>query len=91
MGCIHLLQYDALGVRCASKGLLPLISQVTLLVVLVCPQLLPPVVPQLAPGSQSTCLTAAQHTETLHQVFTYRDASRICHCWTEMQRRGTSL
>ena len=64
--CLHLLQHDALGVGCASKGLLPFISQVTLFVVLVCPQLLPSVGLKLTPGSKSASLPAAWCKNTLH-------------------------
>ena len=64
--CLHFLQHNALGVGCASKGLLPFISQVTLLVVLVCPQLLPSVGLKLTPGSKSASLPAAWCKNTLH-------------------------
>jgi len=58
-GFSHLFEHNALGVRCSSKGLLPLISQVTLLVVLVCPQLRSPVILKLTSGSKSAGLPAA--------------------------------
>ena len=56
--CSHLLQHNALGMGSACKRLLPLIAQVTLLVVLVCPQLLPAVIPELSSGSQPPSLPA---------------------------------
>ena len=40
MNCSHLLKHDTLGVGCAGERLLPLVTQVGLLVVLVRPQLL---------------------------------------------------
>ena len=54
----HLFQDDALGVGGPGEGLLPLVSQMALLVVLVRPQLRPAVVAQLAPGSEPPRLSA---------------------------------
>ena len=62
---VHFLKNDALGVRRSSERLLPLVTQVTLLVRLVSPKLGPAVVLELTPSSHTTCLTAK--TNETHQ------------------------
>ena len=65
---LHLLQHNALGVRCTGERLLPLVAQVRLLVVLVCPQLLTAVRAKLASGSETARLTAAQQMQSNAQL-----------------------
>lgn len=59
-GLLHsqLLQDDALGVGASGKGLLPLRAEVGFVEVLVRPALLAAQVAQLAPGAETTSLTA---------------------------------
>ena len=54
----HLLEHDALGVRCPGERLLPLGAEVRLLVVLVGPELRAAVRLELAPGSETARLAA---------------------------------
>ena len=48
----------------SCEGLLPLVTQVTLFVVLVRPKLLPSVIAKLTPSSETSGLTAATQTDT---------------------------
>ena len=56
----HLLEHDALGVRCPGERLLPLGAEVRLLVVLVGPELRAAVRLELAPGSETARLAAIE-------------------------------
>jgi len=62
---LHLFQHDSLGVRGPLEGLLPLIPQMRLLVVLVCPELRSAVVLELTASSNAARLTA-RHTRDAH-------------------------
>lgn len=61
---LHFLEDNALGMRRTSERLLPLITQVRLLVGLVSPQLRPTVVLELTPSSHTARLPARTEPKT---------------------------
>ena len=54
---LHLLKDNALGVGSTGERLLILTTQITLLVILVCPALFTAMKPELTPGTHTTGLT----------------------------------
>jgi hypothetical protein len=54
---LHLFEDDALSVGSTGERLLILTTQITLLVILVCPALFTAMKPELTPGSHTTGLT----------------------------------
>lgn len=64
VGCAHLLEHDALGVRAAGERLLPLGPEVRAAVVLVVPAVLAAKVPQLTTGSKTASLTVKHEGRT---------------------------